>query len=125
MKFEDLPQVNGFPVAGLYLRPPENNEEPYRKCYRHGVVLLPMQQEDGSYLWKISEPKGGMGIGTCVNNEGDWELESSASREDKNFFKRCRYETIAQALQAWRIFEEKEQKRNALITAKLAAQAKT
>lgn len=58
---------------------------------RHRLELL--NQKNGSEKWAIRD-----NWECCMNKDGEWENEPMPSNCDDDFFKRCRFDTVEEAL---------------------------
>jgi hypothetical protein len=59
------------------------------------VQLERCRQRDGSFLWAVRQ------FGNVLGRDGELEHDVSYSLRDDGFMTRCRFKTIAEALQAW------------------------
>lgn len=59
------------------------------------ITLELVFQMDGSEKWTIREK------GCCLNKEGEWEIEPIPSSRDGEFLRRCRFDSLQDALIFW------------------------
>jgi hypothetical protein len=68
-----------------------------------GIVLRRMLQRDGSIKWAIYD--GSNVVLSREYEDGDpWEYEPLPSSRDEAYLKRCRYDSIEEALQHWQVW---------------------
>lgn len=98
MKHNELPKHKGFFITGIYLVEPMRDEDckPGQRYWPNGLKAAPVYQEDPEIiLWKITDST------SCLNKYGKWEYEPLPSSRTGDFYSRCRYETLEDALLAW------------------------
>lgn len=102
MNLEELPKHDGYTIAGVYLELPGQDFEVGKLYYPNGLKAEPVLQMDGTYLWCIRT-----GAMQCINRKGELEFEPSPSGRTKAFLRRCRFASLAEAIQAYEKYKRK------------------
>lgn len=97
----EIPEIEGYKITGLFLVEPMRDGQyiPGRPFYSNGVALQPVYQPDGDVLWAIRKPN--QSPGQCLNKKGEWEIEPMPSSRTNDFYRRCRFGSIEDAMRVW------------------------
>ena len=76
-------------IPTKYRIPPPNKSALYPL---NSVTIEERIQPDGKSLWSVNQSGNVMGM------DGEWELEPMPSNRDEEFYRRCRFNSIEEAL---------------------------
>lgn len=85
-------QVPVADVAAVWVIRPSQSDPHARLCVLAGTRVEDCLQPDGSSRWAIRSG------GNVLNRDGEWELEPMPSSRTDDFFDRCRWPSLAEAV---------------------------
>lgn len=59
------------------------------------IRIVERRQKNGESLWAVKH------LSECLNKDFQWEFEPMGSSRDDDFLKRCRFESIEEAIEAF------------------------
>jgi hypothetical protein len=97
----EIPVYNGYVISSIFLLEPQEFGNPGKRLYPNGIELQLAHGRNGIIRWKITDSTW------TLNHKGQWEYEPNPSSRTDAYFRRCRFNSIDEALEIWNRYKDK------------------